>query len=103
MRETTNDAEVDDLIGVVYDCALSPSRMPELLVGLATLFRAPSADVFSREHDGANACGLVHGLDRADYDQGVIGTWSSRNPWAQKAPVMSAGAVRATWQFLSPR
>ena len=92
---------VEDLIGLIYDCAIAPSRTPMLLCGLAEHFAATFADSFSREHDGSHATGSVHGLDRDDYEKGMLGTWSSRNPWGKKAPVMSAGDVRATWEFLS--
>ncbi len=94
------EARFEHLVGLIYDCALAPSRLPELLGDLAALFGAHFADSFAREHDGSRPSGVVHGLDHDDYRDGMIATWSSRNPWTARAPVVSAGEVRATWQFL---
>ena len=91
----------EDLVGLVYESAVAPSRTHSLLRGLAERFAATFADNFSREHDGSNASGAVHGLDRDDYEQGMLTKWASRNPWGNKAPVMTAGDVRATWEFLN--
>ena len=102
MRGQTDSAKLDAMIGLIYDCAVAPARIDELLFGFCDLFRAHFADRFSRSHDGSFATGQVVGLDRDDYELGMIGKWSQRNPWGVKAPVTSAGAVRATWQFLEP-
>ncbi len=88
------------VIGLVYDCAANPSHVSDLLRGLAGLFRSHFADMFVRRHDGSQPLGTAIGLDRADYEDGMIATWSPRNPWGRAAPVVSAGDVRATWQFL---
>lgn len=97
----TAASQVDRTLGFVYQSALDPGRSPDLLRSLAGLFRSHFADMYSREHDGSRAAGTVLGLDRADYEDGMIKTWARRNPWTRSAPVVSAGAVRATWQFLS--
>lgn len=101
MNVGTHPDNISYVIDLIYACAITPSRSDELLRGLAALFDAHFADSFSREHDGSHAAGTVFGLDRSDYQDGMVGTWSSRNPWALKAPVISAGEVRATWEFLS--
>ncbi len=93
--------EFDDLVGLIYDAAVAPSRISTLLHRLAARFAASFADNFSREHDGSHARGIVYGLDRDDYETGMLTTWASRNPWAKKAPVIDAGEVRATWEFLN--
>ncbi len=101
MRRDVLPDDIGRVIDLIYACAIAPSRSNDLLRGMAGLFDAHFADSFSRGHDGSSATGTVFGLDRADYQDGMVATWSSRNPWALKAPVTSAGDVRATWQFLS--
>ena len=100
MRVEVSAAELSQTLDVVYACAASPSRVGELLHSLGSLFRSHFADTFARRHDGSQASGMAIGLDHADYTDGMIATWSSRNPWGRAAPVVSAGDVRATWQFL---
>ena len=100
MGADVSAAELSRVIGLVYDCAANPSHVGDLLRGLASLFRSHFADTFMRRHDGSQALGTAIGLDRNDYEHGMIATWSLRNPWGQAAPVVSAGDVRATWQFL---
>lgn len=93
-------SQLERTLGLVYESAVDPGRADDVLRGLAGLFRSHFVDMYSREHDGSRATGLVLGLDRSDYEDGMIKTWAKRNPWSCRAPVVSAGAVRATWQFL---
>lgn len=98
MRIATDQDEegMDRLVDAIYAAALSPALWSDVLARLADLFHSGFADVFTRSRDGDHACGLVHGLDAADYDDQFLGLWRKRNVWRNASPVRCAGEVSST-------
>ena len=97
---TMEHAAIEGIIDAAYDGAVTPGRWPLMLERLAGLFRSHFADSFARSDDYACFSGIAYGLDREDYEQEFLGTWTRRNVWGKRKPVRVAGEVIPTWQIM---
>lgn len=88
------------IVELIYDVALVPSHWESLLGRLACLMNSSFVDSFQRTDDHSHARGVSYGLDQTDYDDVFIGVWSNRNVWGRKRPVVRAGDVVSTKEFM---
>ena len=86
-------SEIPQALCSIYDAALEPGQWQVALKRLASLFRAPFADKFSRNHDRSFYQGIAIGLDATDYHGQFLGVWSKRNVWRARRPVTQAGEI----------
>lgn len=97
-----NNAELSDLIGIVYDCALEPERWPEALAGIARATQ--SANGFIVFHDLENNLGsrfFEHGLDErwlATYFE----SFAALNPIPAVSILRPVGDVHALSTLFEP-
>lgn len=88
------------IVELIYDVALVPSQLESLLGKLARLMNSSFVDSFQRTDDYSISSGISYGLDRTDYDEVFIGVWANRNVWGRKRPVVRAGDVVLTKEFM---
>jgi DNA-binding CsgD family transcriptional regulator len=89
-----------ELIGLIYDAAVSAELWPELLGRLATTFRCSFADVFARTETWSQYKGVAVGMDDTEYQQEFLGVWTKRNIWAARHPVRVAGEIITTSEMV---
>lgn len=92
---------LDDALGLIYQTALEGAAWPALLSHLATLFNSRFVDSFHRTLDYSAFGGIAVGLDEADYQNGFLRTWATRNVWGRRRPVRKAGDILTTREMTS--
>lgn len=95
-----DEAGLQAVIHAAYDSALDPAGWPRVLELMCTQFRCHFADLFARAEDHTVYGGIAVGLDRADYEDGLLGTWVKRNVWGQRRPPAASGEIATTREMM---
>ena len=90
------------VLDAIYGCAVEPQRWDKALSALCGLFNCHFGDAFARTVDFTVYRGVAHGLDRNDYQHGLLDTWVKRNVWGAVHPVREAGHIITTREMVSP-
>ena len=100
MDGRVDDPALLDVIAAAYESALDPTRWPALLDLLGATFRSTFTDVFARTQDRERWHGLASGMDGAEYCDVFLGTWTKRNIWGERRPVVMSGEVVTTREMM---
>jgi len=94
--DRANDAELSDLVGRIYECALSPERWDETLATFVERFDTPGWNVAmlleSRQSPPAGRFLGVAGLDH-EAREFYLAHFAGRNPWTSRIGPSPLGMV----------